>query len=510
MKTHRSIDRETYDVVIIGSGMGGLVCAANLVHAGRSVVVLEQHYIPGGATSMFERKGFRFEAGGHRISGIQSPDGALRKLLDKIGCNIETKPIDPVYVVKMAGKTLVASRDIKVYQENVKELFPSQHREIEIFFKDLLNFVKGSNYVRSTKRVNPFLLASKYHIFIRYAKKSLHQFMQDHFDDRQIILMLTALGNYTTLPHEEQSMINFANMWATHHLGEGMSMVKGGTTALVSTLVDYIDNNGGVVAVGNPVVKILTEGHKAIGVLTQKGQQVKAKVVVSNASNEQTYLKMLDQNLLKDQFIHKVETQKQSSGLFQVYLGIEERDGIGLENVTTFILGEETGTNQKDFFERVYSWDLEAITSAGVITVEGKENSPQGYRSINISSLIPYHHPQNWFIHGTVKREYQHFKKQIAEKIIQNMSRYIPDLRERIVVMDTATPLTLERYTLATKGGLQGLAHTREQSGRQRGSLNTPIENLYQAGQYVFPGAGIVTVTMCGNMCADLILQNHF
>lgn len=78
------------------------------------------------------------------------------------------------------------------------------------------------------------------------------------------------------------------------------------------------------------------------------------------------------------------------------------------------------------------------------------------------------------------------------------------------VYQNTATPLTIERYTLATEGGLQGLAHTIDQSGKARGNIKTHIENLYHAGQYSFPGAGIITVSISGNLCSEMILSEHF
>ncbi len=124
--------------------------------------------------------------------------------------------------------------------------------------------------------------------------------------------------------------------------------------------------------------------------------------------------------------------------------------------------------------------------------------------------MIPYHHPENWFIKGKDKKEYCRFKDTIAGMIIENMSQYIPNLQERIIFQNTATPLTIERYTLATEGGLQGLAHNHKQSGKARGSIKTHIENLYQAGQYTFPGAGIVTVSISGTICAEMIVNEHF
>ncbi len=509
MKYQKEIKTDIYDIIVIGSGMAGLVTAANLVSEGLSVLVLEQHFIAGGATTMFKRKNFIFEAGGHRFSGIRNPEGVLSKLLKKINKKVEVQPINPSYVVRSDDKILEADLNIDKYKQNVIELFPSEKQNIENYFVAMLKIVEGNNYLASQKKVNPIKLLFKHPYFFRNIKKNTRQFMEQFFKDEEIITFLTMLGAYTTLPNHQQSFIGYANMWAVHHIGEGMNLIEGGTKQVVDALVNFIDENGGQVVVSKYVAKILTENKKAIGVRLKDGSEIKSKIVVSTASNQETYTQLLDKNLSSEKFINQINNQKQSGSLFQLFLGIKEENGEGLEYTTTFVTGDSK-IGDKKVYEKMYNWDLDTITSSGVITVEGKENSPEGFRSVNISCLIPYNHKDNWFIKGKDKKEYREFKEKIAEKIIENFGKYIPNLKDRIVFQNTATPLTIERYTLATEGGLQGLAHTINQSGKERGNIKTHIENLYHAGQYNFPGAGIITVSISGNLCAEMILKDHF
>jgi len=508
MKYQKEIKKDYYDVVVIGSGMAGLVTAANLVSEGLSVLVLEQHFIAGGATTMFKRKNFVFEAGGHRFSGIKNPNGVLAQLLKKINKKVILEPINPSYVVKSGNKELKADINIDKYKQNVIELFPDQKPNIEKYFTAMLKIVDGNKYLATHKKVNPIALLFQHPYFFKNINKSTRQFMEQFFKDEEIITFLTMLGAYTTLPTNEQSFIGYANLWAVHHLGEGMSLIKGGTKQVVDALVEHIDDNDGQVVVSKYVDKILTQNTEAVGVKINDGTEIKSRFVVSTASNKETYLKLLDNKLSDDKFIETIKNQKQSGSLFQLFLGVKEEDGKGLEYTTTFV-ADSPKINDSKAYEKMYNWDLETITSSGVITVEGKENSPKGFRSVNISCLIPYHHSKNWFINGKDKKEYKAFKEKIAEQIIENFTKYIPNLKERIVYQNTATPLTIERYTLATEGGLQGLAHTIKQSGKSRGKIKTHIKNLYHAGQYNFPGAGIITVSISGNLCAEMILKEH-
>ena len=509
MKYQKEIKKNYYDVIVIGSGMAGLVTAANLVSEGLSVLVLEQHFIAGGATTMFKRKDFIFEAGGHRFSGIRNPEGVLAKLLKKINKTVEVEPINPSYVVRSGEKILVADLDINKYKQNVIELFPSEKQNIEKYFAAMLKIVEGNKYLASQKKINPIVLLFNHPYFFKNIRKNTRQFMEQFFKDEEIIAFLTILGAYTTLPTNQQSFIGYANLWAVHHIGEGMNLIEGGTKQVVDALVEYIDKNGGQVVVSKYVDKILTENKKTVGVRIKDGTEIKSKIVVSTASNKETYLQLLDKNLSSEKFIKNINNQKQSGSLFQLFLGIKEENGEGLEYTTTFVI-DNYKISDTEVYKKMYNWDLDTITSNGVITVEGKENSLEGFRSVNISCLIPYHHPKNWYIKGKDKNEYREFKEKIAKQIIENFSKYIPNLKDRIVYQNTATPLTIERYTLATEGGLQGLAHTIDQSGKARGDIKTHIKNLYHAGQYNFPGAGIITVSISGNLCSDMILKEHF
>ena len=152
MKYQKEIKADFYDVIVIGAGMAGLVTAVNLVSEGLSVLVLEQHFIPGGATTMFKRNDFLFEAGGHRFSGIQNPEGVLAKLLKRINKTVKVEPINPSYVVRSGDRLLKGDLDINKYKQNVIELFPSEKQNIEKYFTAMLKIVEGNKYLTSQKK----------------------------------------------------------------------------------------------------------------------------------------------------------------------------------------------------------------------------------------------------------------------------------------------------------------------------------------------------------------------
>jgi len=510
MKYQKQFQSSSYDVIVIGSGISGLVCGANLIYEGLSVLVLEQHYQPGGMTSFFKRNGFEFEAGGHRVTAIKKENGALYKIFKKMNKSLITHSINPSYAIKTPDLTLEASLDLNVYRQNIVALFPDQKNAVDQFLEDMLAVVKAHEYLESTGG-NPDLdfLAKNHPLFIAHAMRPTAEFLEGRFSNPDIIPLISMVGNYSTLPLEEQSFLAFSNMWKSHHTGEGMSLIQGGTRTLIESLVDYIDNSGGQVVVKKKVEKVLVKDGKAEGVATTDGDDLKARAVVSAASDDQTYMKMLDNGLLDSEFLKSIESKQACGSCFQVYLGLEERESQGLDYVTTF--ASTVQPSVKGLFKEIAKWDLEAMTSSAVISVQGKEMSPEGYRCVNISCPCPYEHPDNWFIKGDDKSEYNKFKKHLAQKLIEKMTPFIPDLKNRIRVMETATPLTMERYTLVKGGGIHGLAYNVAQTGPGRGTMQTPIPGYIHVGQYVFPGGGgIFPCAISGEAGAEMVLEKHF
>ncbi|MBU2550125.1 MAG: NAD(P)/FAD-dependent oxidoreductase [Proteobacteria bacterium] len=506
MKYQTQINKTRYDAVVIGAGISGLVCAVDLARAGLSVLVLEQHYQPGGMTSTFKRKGFTFEAGGHRVTGIKQENAPLFETLQGIGQQLRLVPVRPSYAAFVRDRRIEGDLDLKKYRENLTSLFPDRKSGIDAFLTDMLEIKEAGDYIESLGGPPDLdVLASKHPLFVKYLGKTTGEFIRDRFArlEPDLIFFLTLVGTYTTLPLEEQNFATFAKIWTSHHTGEGMSLMVGGTPTLIDLLLRYIDARDGQVVVNQRVDRVMVEDGRAVGVVARGGNEVRAGVVISAASDEQTYLKMLDPGSLPDEFVRRIKNKRPSGAVFQVYLGIE--DGPGLENVSTFVF---PGT--EPIHDRVKNWDIEAITSSALISVQGREMSPQGYRAVNISCPCPYEHPDGWFIRGEDRTGYRAFKDEMARRIIRNMARYIPDLESRITVMETATPLTMERYTLATAGGIHGLANIPEQSGPFRGPITTPLPGLYHVGQYVFPGGGIYPCSISGKLGAKTVLADHF
>src|SRR5574337_100401 len=115
-----------YDVVVIGAGIAGLVCASFLAKSGKKVLIVEQHSIPGGYCTSFKRKGFNFDAAVHHIGGCGKWSNVGR-CLKILGIEIDFYPLDPMDHLIFPNFTIEIPADLNVYIERLKERYPQEN-----------------------------------------------------------------------------------------------------------------------------------------------------------------------------------------------------------------------------------------------------------------------------------------------------------------------------------------------------------------------------------------------
>lgn len=499
-------DRDNYDAAIIGSGISGLICGVNLALSGLSVLITEQAETAGGLTRVFRRDDFKFEAGGSFITGISREGEAFHDLLAEAGVNLRLEKIEPLYTTTIGERTVAAPGDPKLYARNLAEMFPREASNINKFFNDIPRIKQAIDQVlASGYSLSPLQMKIKHPLYARYVGKPAQVFLKDYFSDDDLISFMCAPTIYTTLPPGKLSFTSFVNEWTRYHLGTGLYRVEGGSQPLIDYLSHCIIGNRGQVVVNTRVDKIIINEGRATGIVTHRGDKVSARVVISAASDEQTYLKMIGPENLDPDFLKEVENKEVSNSFFRVYLGLKEAGGMGFNGATRFVRKQA-----RIQYEKINNWDLDAISSEGIITVDGSEKAPKGFRSVNISCICPFNHPKDWYIHSGDKSFYRKFKEKIVLTIINSIGKHIPDLPDRTVLIEAASPLTIQRYTLVNRGAAWGPANTVKQEGAKRGNIYTPIENLYHVGQYVYPGAGIENCALSGMMAAGVILDEMF
>lgn len=505
---------DEYDVVVIGSGGGGISAAARLAKEGMKVLVLEQHYQVGGYMSSFERGDYRFEASLHAMDGM----GVAQ--FDAIGIKDKVKvvKVDPPYRASFPGLEFDVPYNADDYLKKLQEQFPEEKEGLE----DLFDVMKGINYCMTHAMrlytgeayIGPmfYMTIKPWNLYYlaKYWFSNSTDMMHDFLKDEKLIGLLTQLMCYTGIDSDNVSGMLFAMMWNSYHL-QGFIYFEGGSHAVTKACAEVVRENGGTVLTSTLATKIIIEDGiatavRAQDVKTKEEKEYKCRYVVSNANAPDTFFKLVGREHLPEDYVKRIENGKIGLPAFIVYLGVNKdySGAIPGENHTVFI-NETFDQNEtfRYFREGIAEKALFAIINYSMID---PTNAPKGKNVIALVSIMPYNYKGDWNMSKGYDA-YKALKEKEARIFIKRAEeKYLPGLSKHIEVMEVGTPLTMERYTLNPQGTIFGWEFNQEQSMLNRLPQDTPIDNLFLAGAWTFPCGGQSAVIMSGRLCADIIL----
>ena len=480
-KGNKRFDEE-YDVVVIGAGMGGLACAAYLATNGKRVKVFEQHYVPGGCCTSFSRKGFKFDAGVLHITGGKE-SGALQRVLSALEMEGEIEFREQSQRIIFPDTSLDSSRDAEYLPKKLKEMFPDEGEGIAGLFNTIRSIYED---VKKLPALSSLLA--------EYREKSFQELVDSYINDTKLKALVTA-NWHLWHPMWRNSAIDYAAMLVSEPL-RGYYYPLGGIQVIPDAFARVLKRYGGDIEFKTLVDKIILEEGKAVGIETRGRKRIRARQVVSNAAARSTFLNLVGEDNLPSDFVTSLNRLEISLSAFYVYLGVDiDPKTAGINAPETIVY--ETYDNTKE-------WELllrgeASIPCFGIAipTFIDPSLAPQGKHIVIIMTMAPYH---------LAGKSWREEKKRVTEKLIAKAEKLIPGLSQHIVVQDSATPLTIERYTLNSLGAAMGWAFT---PGMFLNRLNQkpPIPNLYLAGHWTVPGGGVAAVALSGLRAARMILD---
>ncbi len=329
-----------YDVVVVGAGNGGLTAALTLARGGRRVLLLERHNIPGGCATSFVRGRFEFEVALHQLSGVGRPErpGPLRSLLAELGVldKLEFVEIESLYRVVMPGTidvTLPADRPEAV--KLLQDWFPEQRDAVARFFDFLYAFCL--QYVQGRFMRDPELSKEKYPLYFKYALKSTREILDQYFDDPLLKSVLSVYWSYMGVPPSRLPFGELAIMLC-NYIEFKPYHLKGGSQALSNALLDAFLAAGGEARFNCAAERVLVEDGAVQGVITEQGDRVSCRYVVSNASTVQTYLELIGGDAVPAGALDAFRSATVGPSAFTLFMGFDcEPAELGIHDTTNFI-----------------------------------------------------------------------------------------------------------------------------------------------------------------------------
>ncbi len=505
--------RNDYDVVVIGSGLGGLSCAAAFARKGYRPLVIEQHDKVGGFATSFRREGgFNFDVSLHSTT-VGERDGVNNliygfpeiKSVEFVAHPNLFRSIYPDHDIR------VAQKDPSAFVAQLISLFPDEKEGITGLFDDMKGLAGDINRLQDAKgKVDMSRFPVEFPALFKFHQSTWGQMVNLRIANPKLRAIVSSQWGYYGLPPSKLSCFYYA-MPFMGYLRHGGYYPKGRSQDISNAFAKYIESHGGRILVKTRAEKILVKDGAATGVATSNGKKYTARAVVSNASPFATLGRMVEDQALVAEYLERCKQYTVSLSSFQVFLGLKE-DLVKKLGITDSEIFVETSYDP----EAAYAGAVKGDVESGGFGLTLYDNlfegySPAGKNTVNIMTLQGYDHWEKFegnYKSGD-KRAYRQEKEQMAQILIDKVEKALmPGLRAAIEVIEVGTPLTNWRYTGHHRGAIYGWDQTVNNSGNSRVGHTTPIKNLYLAGAWSRPGHGYGAVIPSGIECFAEAVKN--
>ncbi len=479
-------------VIIIGSGLGGLSCGVILAKNGYQVTVLEQAHQVGGCLQCFTRRGAHFETGMHFI-GSASEGQTLDRMLQylEVKKDILLSPLDSTgyEVVSFGGKTYRYASGREAFIEQLAKDFPHQRNNLVRYYQ-LIEQIANASSIHSLKYAE-----SDTALNTEYQLRSVNDVLDEIITDPLLAKVL--VGNLPLYAAERNKTPFATHAFIMDFYNQSAYRIVGGSEQLAKSLVKTICHYGGQVLTGQRVKRIVCDETHATGVETSKEVFFPADYIISDAHPIRT-LELVDSKLIRPAFRQRINAIPQTVGCFSVYLDFK-KDTLPYMNYNYYGYMGDT------------PWDCEHYDESqwpkGYLYMHFCEQPNQHYATSGvIISYMQMSDVAQWADTRVGRRgtDYEAFKERKARLLLHSLEQSFPGITDNIAQYYTSTPLTYRDYTGTEGGGMYGVAKDINSSIACRVPHKTKIPNLLQTGQNInshgMLGVLVGTVVTCSEL----------
>jgi phytoene dehydrogenase-like protein len=513
-----------HDCIVIGAGHNGLVCAAMLARAGRSVLVLEAASQVGGAAVTREfAPGFRVSAGAHLLHLM--PSQLLRDLkleshgLQWAGQGMDTTALladSAPLTLHMGGVEGVSAAEIAAYSAYLTRMRKFAQALAPAYSKvpprlgttswsDRLALLRLGWQIRKLGRRDMREL-------LRIIGMNVYDLLEENFESAALkgALGFDAVLGANFGPRSPGTVLTLLYRLAAESGagGTGLSQPKGGMGALCDALAKAAVAAGAVIRTEAPVANILVENDRACGVILESGERIEAKNVISNADPKTTFLKLLGTRHLDTGFVRRVNHIRSQGLAAKLHIALNRAPSFG--NLSAAALrGRLLIAPSLQHIEHAYNHAKYGEFSASPVmeitlpSLSDPSLAPPGQHVLSaIVQYAPY----------TLKERWENARQRFLDAALDTLQKFEPGLRSAIVFAEIATPVDLEREFRISGGhwhhgdlAFDQILMVRPVPGAAQ--YRAPIDGLFLCGAGSHPGGGVMGIA--GRNAAQQVLQGE-
>lgn len=519
-----------YDALVIGGGHNGLVHAAYLAKAGKKVLVLERRHVVGGATITEELvPGFKFLTGAYLISLLR-PQVIQELNLAEHG--LELLPLESTVVPLQNGNYLAdwpdhdmtrrdimrhSRRDAETYEE-----FSLTMRRLSLAVKPLLDLFPPDPTSLSPRDIEQMarirgaldgMQRRDFYALCRLCTMSIADFLDEWFETEPLKAIKCTSGIIGSFMGVRSPGSGYVALH--HYLGEidgvrrAWAFPKGGTGAFSQAVARAARAFGAEILENAPVARVLIKNGQAYGVALEDGREFLADRIISNADAKRTFLKLVEREHLPDDFLHDIERFRIRSAACKVNLALD-----GLPHFTAvpadrqqLLRGSIEIAPSVDYLEQAYDdakyggWARAPFMDALIPSLLDPAMAPPGKHIMSL--FVEY--ASSDLVGGWTEDKKQEF----LNVVVDTLSQYAPDLKDKLIAKHIMTPADLEERFGLTSGhifhgelSLHQLLFLKPSPGWAQ--YRTPVRNLWMCGSSTHPG-GCITGAPGRNAALELL-----
>jgi all-trans-retinol 13,14-reductase len=485
--------KNKYDILIAGSGLGGLVCGYILSKNGYKVIIVEKNPQIGGCLQTFKRGGVKFDTGMHYIGSMEEGQILHRffkylNLLDDVPLSkLDESGYD---VIAIAGENYRFASGFDGFVEGLARQFPQNKNDIQKYVRRVREIADASP-LYNLQEINS-------HIFIEadYIKTSINEFIASITDNKRLQNVLA--GNLPLYAGVKDKTPTYIHALINNFYMQSAWRIVDGSDRIANSLAKSIRSFGGEILTNAEVDRFICNENKMTSVLLTNDTVIEADYFISNI-HPQVMIDKIDSKLIRKVYRERIGSLENT-----------------LSNFTVFIKFKKEKTEYMNY--NFFYYDNEDVWSFNNYDVD---KWPQNYlymhqcvkdkavfaESAQMIAYMRYDEVKQWENTKVGKRgiDYEAFKAEKTQKMLDKLEESFPRIKDAIEAVYTSSPLTYRDYTATKEGSMYGIIRDKNFPAHSLVSQRTKIPNLLMTGQNI-NSHGILGVTIGAMItCAEFL-----